>query len=763
MDARRHLEALARRIQLVGFALALILCPISSDAVEIGLEPVATGIPSPLLVTHAGDGSGRLFVVARQGQIHIVTPDDEVLETPFLNIKVATVSEGGLLGMAFHPDYETNGFFYVYYTSGTVPEVNVSRFSVSESDPDVADPSSELVLLHTYGGHIHLGGMIAFGPRDHYLYIAMGESVGGDPAGDLGGSILRIDVDRQEDGLNYAIPPDNPFVGNTEGIREEIFARGLRNPWRFSFDRVTGTLFCGDVGEHRREEVNIITPGSHYGWPTMEGSLCSHCDPTEFTLPHHEYAHDGEIPAGSVTGGYVYRGSTHPEWDGLYFFGDFWNRHMWTLEEIAPGVWSSENVVLFGTVFPISSFGEDEQGELYVCDFYNGGSVFRIVGTATLPSTPKSSITFIEHPIVTRDDRVFYIAAADLDNDGDMDVVTSSGGTIVGSITWYEQDNETPPVFSAHDLATSIRWRGRATPIDLDGDGDQDVISTFRTDTPHIIWFENDGAMTPSFSSHVAPSTSTRPKGIFSVDIDGDEDMDVLLASGVSAEWFENDGESPPRLTAHPVIESSESYRSIALSDLDGDNDLDIITDVRDGAMIRWYENNGASPPIFAARTIVTPSPALSVFAADMDNDGDIDLISLHDGLGKELVWHENDGAKPPNFTNHAIPSSAYVLTQVTAADFDQDGDNDIFSGYTVLGKTFFFANDGTERPMFTGHEIDSPFARAETCVPIDMDGDGDLDIVAALGRSPSRIVWYENIPLSNAGVDPGNWSVGYK
>ena len=739
-----------------------------SGAVEIGLEPVATGLRSPLLVTHAGDGSGRLFVVGRAGQIYIINPEGEVLETLFLDIRVDLLSEGGLLGLAFHPDYEANGFFYVYYTSGTAPQVNVSRFSVSESDPDVADPSSEMLLLHTYGDRIHLGGMIAFGPHDHYLYIAAGESVGGgDPVGHLGGSILRIDVDRQDEGLNYAIPPDNPFVGNTEGIREEIFARGLRNPWRFSFDRVTGTLFCGDVGEDRREEVNIITSGAHYGWNIMEGSLClrAGCDPTGLTLPHHEYAHDGEIPAGSVTGGYVYRGSAHPEWDGLYFFGDFGNRHMWTLEETSPGVWSSESVLLFGTVLAISSFGEDEQGELYVCDFYPG-SVFRIVDAATLPSPPRPPITFIEHPIVTRNDRVFYIAAADLDNDGDMDIVTSSGGTVVGSITWYEQDDETPPVFSARDLATSIRWRGPVTPIDLDGDRDQDVISAFRTEganAPHIIWFENDGAITPSFSSHIVPSNSTGLKGIFAVDIDGDEDMDVLLATGVSIEWFENDGESPPGLTAHPVIESSESYRSIALNDLDGDNDPDIITDVADEAMIRWYENNGASPPIFVARTMVIPSPALSVSTADMDNDGDIDLISRYEGLGKELGWHENDGAKPPSFTNHAIPSFAYVLTEVTAADFDQDGDNDIFSGYTILANSSFFTNDGTEQPTFTEHAIDSPFARAETYVPIDMDGDGDLDIVASFGRSRSRVVWYENIPLSNAGVDPENWLVGYK
>jgi hypothetical protein len=355
------------------------------------LRLVAGGLSRPVAIRAAGDGSGRLFVVEQAGRI-MVLRGGEVLATPFLDIASRVDSSGneqGLLGLAFHPEHEANGSFFVNYTydpPGSGPDTTrVSRFTVAAGDPDRADPGSETVVLEfAQDFSNHNGGDLHFGP-DGFLYIASGDGGGGgDPndraqrLGTLLGKLLRIDVDGA---VPYAVPPDNPFVG-VVGARPEIWAYGLRNPWRFSFDRATGDLFIGDVGQNAVEEIDFqpaaSTGGENYGWSCLEGDVAAGynpCDGRPLTAPILVYGHEQGC---SVTGGYRYRGSI-TELLGLYVFGDFCSGRIWRAAESA-GRWRAE--LWADTELRISSFGEDEDGELVVVDLERG-EVYRLTDPST--------------------------------------------------------------------------------------------------------------------------------------------------------------------------------------------------------------------------------------------------------------------------------------------------------------------------------------------------------------------------------------------
>jgi len=359
---------------------------------RISLVPLATGFARPVQVTHAGDGSGLLYVVEQGGRIRTIR-NGSVEPTPFLDIsgRVLSGGEQGLLGLAFPPGYAANGRFYVNYTRTPDGATVVARYRAAGT-PRVADPTSEEVLL-VIGQPFanHNGGQVAFGP-DGFLYIGMGDGgSGGDPQNNaqnpatLLGKMLRIDV---EAGVQpYAIPPSNPFVG-TAGFREEIWAQGLRNPWRFSFDRLTGDLYIGDVGQSAFEEIDFQPAGSpggeNYGWKIMEGSHCfgaAGCDNTGLVPPVAEYDHSQGC---SVTGGRVYRGDAVPTLRGVYLYADFCSGRIFGLMPDGP-TWRSET--LLTVPLSISSFGEDEAGNLYVTD-HAGGAVHRITAGNTPPSVP---------------------------------------------------------------------------------------------------------------------------------------------------------------------------------------------------------------------------------------------------------------------------------------------------------------------------------------------------------------------------------------
>ncbi|MBL8150807.1 MAG: PQQ-dependent sugar dehydrogenase [Blastocatellia bacterium] len=344
---------------------------------NIRLQQIASGLSSPLYVTHAGDESGRLFIVEQTGKVRIFR-NGTLLTDPFLDISslISFGGERGLLSVAFHPHYSSNRRFFVNYTRAGDGATIIAEYRASTDNPNRAEPDGRVVLMIPQPFSNHNGGQLQFG-KDGFLYIGMGDGGGaGDPirAGqdieNLLGKMLRIDIDS---GSPYSSPRDNPFFGATPG-RDEIFALGFRNPFRFSFDRKTGELYAADVGQNRREEIDIVVRGGNYGWNRMEGSLCfspmSNCDRTGLTLPIAEYGRDLGC---SVSGGYVYRGKLLPEIDGVYFFGDFCTGRIFGFKD-------RTFREMLKTELNISSFGEDEDGEVYVVNL--AGTVSRIVAPA---------------------------------------------------------------------------------------------------------------------------------------------------------------------------------------------------------------------------------------------------------------------------------------------------------------------------------------------------------------------------------------------
>jgi glucose/arabinose dehydrogenase len=356
---------------------------------SIGLARLTGAVSEPVFVTHAADGSGRIFIVERAGTIRIYK-NGGLLGTPFLNISARVDSESfverGLLSMAFPPSYTARHHFYVYYTDSHGNLV-ISRFGLT-GNPDIADSTSEqIVLTITHSSQLnHNGGQLQFGPLDGYLYLATGDGGGaGDgpnnaqnPA-ELLGKMLRLDVESGNP-VTYTVPSSNPFT-QTMGYRPEIWALGLRNPWRFSFDRQMHDMYIGDVGQHDYEEVDFQPAGSaggqNYGWHILEGFHCfisTNCNaPSGYVSPVVEYDHNAGDCA--IAGGYVYRGNAYISMQGIYFYGDNCSGRIRAL--VNNGVnWQSGE--LMDTPYSISSFGEDEAGNLYLADL--GGAIYQIVG-----------------------------------------------------------------------------------------------------------------------------------------------------------------------------------------------------------------------------------------------------------------------------------------------------------------------------------------------------------------------------------------------
>jgi len=392
--------------------ILLLLTPIISSA-QYKLRPAFTGLTDfnkPIEMANAGDGTNRLFILQQGGIIYVINNSPSVtVKKIFLNLtsKVSQGGEGseiGLLGIAFHPDYETNRYFYVSYTFDTLISGSntyrsrIARYTASSSNSDSALASSESIILtqpQPYSNHN--GGKVAFGP-DGYFYISFGDGgSGGDPLGNgqnratLLGKILRINIDSAGGGKQYSIPVTNPYYGNGSGYKEEIYSYGLRNVWKFSFDMPTGRLWAGDVGQGQYEEIDIIESGKNYGWNKMEGFHCyGTCDTTGkgFTRPVYEYSHSFGL---AITGGYVYRGSLLPGLTGKYIYGDYSSGTVWALTY--DGINPTTNVLLQDTNFALSSFGVDENNEFYACRYSTStGRIYKLVNTTNAALILKASI-----------------------------------------------------------------------------------------------------------------------------------------------------------------------------------------------------------------------------------------------------------------------------------------------------------------------------------------------------------------------------------
>ena len=388
------------------FSFILLLACTAQTQPTLEFTAMSLGGPalsSPVDIVNCGDGSGRLFIVEKRGTVRIVQ-NNAVLNSFFLDIEDQVINSGerGLLGMAFHPDYPSQPYIYVNYViDGTITN-RISRFTLNPNDPNDISENTELILLEQTGVQTnHKAGDLAFGP-DGYLYIGMGDGGGGGDPSNAGqnintllGKMLRIDVNDTDPGLNYAIPPDNPFVGE-DGL-DEIYMIGLRNPWRISFDRQTGDMWIGDVGQNLWEEVDMIPAGTgsglNLGWDCKEGNHNfepGNCDPgTEFTYPIFEYPHScNPCPMGqgaSLTGGFVYRGDNNPVLEGCYVCADYVSNYLWMIKQTGsnPPVFEVYVQQGNGLVSALVSFGEDDDGEMYACNLQ--GVLYQVSASGFLP------------------------------------------------------------------------------------------------------------------------------------------------------------------------------------------------------------------------------------------------------------------------------------------------------------------------------------------------------------------------------------------
>ena len=382
-------------VKMFAAIAATLLVPSTTVLAEAPKVEIVQAFPElriarPIVVTHANDGSNRLFVASQIGKIYCFENKADVAEPNlYLDIEesvryIDKENEEGLLGFAIHPNYKKNGQFFLFYTTTDEPHVSViSRFNVSSTDPSKADPDSEVELMRIPQPFWnHNGGTLAFG-HDGYLYIALGDGgkandpfKNGQNLATLNGSILRIDVDKKSKDHNYAIPADNPFVGLKEA-RPEIYAYGFRNVWRLSFDRETGALYAADVGQNIWEEINIVVKGGNYGWNLREakhkfgdnGSEAS----DKLIDPIFEYHHD---VGKSITGGHVYRGSAVPSLKGMYMYADYVSGKVWALEHTPSGKILGNHEIKSMNL-PIITFGEDEQGEVYLTTQLGGGIIYK--------------------------------------------------------------------------------------------------------------------------------------------------------------------------------------------------------------------------------------------------------------------------------------------------------------------------------------------------------------------------------------------------
>jgi glucose/arabinose dehydrogenase len=648
------MPALRRTVRGLLVTLAIL---VTTDALAVELQPVLQGLSRPLYVTHAREGSGRLFIVEQAGRIKVLPPGAAV-PTVFLDITDRVLDDGerGLLGLAFHPDYATNGFFYVHYTDST-GDVIVARYLVS-ANPDVANPGSEVILKtipHSQFAN-HNGGMVEFGP-DRHLYVGVGDGgSSNDPdnnaqrLGTLLGKVLRLDVDSP---APY-IPPDNPF-GN------EIWAYGLRNPFRFSFDRGTGQLFAGDVGQGAREEIDVITRGGNYGWRVFEGSLCTGLGPApcgpQFIPPIAEYSHAGD--RCSVIGGYVYRGSAGTLPVGTYVFGDFCTGELFMLQNGAVQV-------LLDTGLSISSFGEDAAGELYVVGL--GGTIHRLVAD---PGAFAGGV---------------FIAAGDLPGSGT--ILTGPGPGTSSQVRLFRPDGS-PEVTNL--LAFGPFMGGARVAVgDVNHDGVVDlVLGAGPGGGPHVrvlsgadptVELASFFAFDPAFTGGVFVAAGD-------VNADGFADLIVGPGAGGGPHVRVFSGAALPALielaSFFAYAPTFTGGARVAVGDVNGDGFADIVTGAGPGGGPHVQVFSGANLSLLRSFFAFDPAFTGGVFVAagDLTGDGRADLVVGADAGGGPHV-RAFDGVTQADLANFFAYVPGFTGgVRVAIGDVNGDGFADIVTG----------------------------------------------------------------------------------
>ena len=725
-------------------------------ASTIRLASQASGFSSPLDVVASPDASGSLYVVEQAGRIR-VTRNGAVLATPFLDLggKTAGGGERGLLGLAFHPDYVRNGRLFVYYTRASDGALVIERYERSAGNPDAVDPSSARVLLAiphpTYANHN--GGKLAFG-ADGYLYIGTGDGGGGNDPDDNArrtvnnlGKMLRIDVDNVVAAPWYAIPPTNPFAGSTcngtTGACPEIWSLGLRNPWRFTFDRLTGDLYIGDVGQGAREEVNLEpvgTPGGrHYGWRTLEGTICTPAfgatctPPANYAPPIFEYDH---TVGSSITGGFRYRGDRIPALAGAYVYGDFVSQRMWAATTSGSGTWTAQQQLL---VAPsgIAAFGEDGIGELYFAGL-GSGTLYRIeaadtdgdglpdwwesayfgnaTGAAANADNDGDGAPNLEEfragsdPRLVESRPIRVAKPRDFDASGAADLLWRNSATGETAL-WLMSGTTTS---SLAKLAAGAAWQVTHTG-DLGGDGRHDILWRNDTTGETAAWLMNATGTAAAATLLVDANWKVTHVG----DFDGNARTDLVWrndATGTTSLWLM----SGTNLASGATLLVNAAWKVTHVADFNGDGKSDLVwRNDTTGETAIWLMNGTA----FVSGTVIMANAAWRAeLAGDLDGNGRADLVWRNATTGEVALWLMNGAS----FAAGAIVLANAAWLPTHLADLNGDGRADIVWRNTATGATNAWLMNGLA--LGAGGSI--TVVGSTVIATGDYDGDGRADLV---------------------------------
>jgi glucose/arabinose dehydrogenase len=701
-------------------------------ASTIRLASHATGFSAPLDVVASPDATGSLYVVEQAGRVRVVR-NGATLPAPFLDLgaKTAAGGERGLLGLAFHPDYVRNGRAFVFYTRAGDGALVIERYERSAANPDVVDPASARVLLAiphpTYSNHN--GGKLAFG-ADGYLYVGTGDGGGSNDPNDNArrsvnnlGKMLRIDVDNAIAAPWYTIPPTNPFAGSacdgTTGACPEIWSLGLRNPWRFSFDRLTGDLYIADVGQGAREEVNLepvgTAGGRNYGWRTLEGTICTPAfgatctPPPNYEPPVFEYDH---TLGSSITGGFRYRGDRIPALAGAYLYGDFVSQRMWAATTNGQGAWSAQQQLLIAPS-GIAAFGEDLGGELYFAGLGNG--------------------------------TVYRIEPADADGDGLPDWwETAYFGSATGAPPVADGDGDGATNLDEFRAGSDPRLaESRPTrvprPRDLDASGGADIVWRNSATGESAVWLMAGTTTLSSAKLAAGPQWRVTHTG----DLDADGRHDLIWrddATGTTSAWLMNAAGA----SASATLLSQADWKVTHVGDFDGDGRVDLVwRNDATGTTSLWLMS-GTS--LASGATLLVNAGWKVAQVADFNGDGKADLLWRNDATGETAIWLMNGTA----FASGSVVLANAAWRVELAGDLDGNGRADLVWRNASTGEVALWLMNGTS---FASGAIVLSNAAWEPKLLGDLNGDGRADIVWRNGATGATNVWLMNgLALASGG-----------